>query len=177
VVAVRMSALVGAAISQSTFISCNKYRQINYQLPNEVISHSMTLPRALALCVVSPKTKLDGREIDRSKPQFASSHAMILSSRLPSPSGGIPILTPTGNRRSASRAACLPPKATDWHGAASCAALMERPGESRWGVDNAPGLSRSRRSRPVISMFPSSVNCLRRTFRSAMISSRVRCKL
>jgi hypothetical protein len=27
--------------------------------------------------------------------------------------------------------------------------------------------SRSRRSRPVISTFPSSVNCLRRTFRSA----------
>jgi hypothetical protein len=40
-------------------ISCNKYRQINYQLPNEVISRSMTLPRALALCAVSPKTKLE----------------------------------------------------------------------------------------------------------------------
>jgi hypothetical protein len=34
--------------------------------------------------------------------------------------------------------------------------------------------SRSGRSRPVISTFPSSVNCLRRTFRSAMSSSRVR---
>ena len=78
-------------------ISCNKYRQINYQLPNEAISRSMTLPRALALCAVSPKTKLDGREIDRSKPQFASSHAMIWSSRPPKPSGGTAILTLTGN--------------------------------------------------------------------------------
>ena len=34
--------------------------------------------------------------------------------------------------------------------------------------------SRSRKSRPVITTFPSSVNRLRRTFRSAMISSRVR---
>jgi hypothetical protein len=107
-------------------ISCNKYRQINYQLPNEVISRSMTLPRVLALCAVSPKTKIDGREIDRSKPQFASSHAMILSSRLARPSGGIAILTLTGNRRSASRTAC-------------CAALMEGPGDSRWGADDAPG--------------------------------------
>ena len=77
-------------------ISCNKYRQINYQLPNEVISRSMTLPRALALCAVSPKTKLDGREIDRSKPLLASSHAMIWSSRLPKPPGGTAILTLTG---------------------------------------------------------------------------------
>ena len=38
-------------------ISCKKYRQINYQLPNEVISRSMTLPQVLALCAVSPKTK------------------------------------------------------------------------------------------------------------------------
>jgi hypothetical protein len=38
-------------------ISCNKYRQINYQLPNEVISRSMTLPRALALLAVSRKAK------------------------------------------------------------------------------------------------------------------------
>jgi hypothetical protein len=37
-------------------ISCNKYRQINYQLP--VISRSCLLPRAPALCAVSPKTKL-----------------------------------------------------------------------------------------------------------------------
>ena len=58
-------------------ISFNEYRQINYQLPHEVISRSVTLPRALPLCAISPKTKLDGREIDRSKPQFASSHAMI----------------------------------------------------------------------------------------------------
>ena len=65
-------------------ISCNKYRQINYQLPNEAISRSMTLPRALALCAVSPKTKLDGREIDRSKPLLASGnadHALILAAR------------------------------------------------------------------------------------------------
>jgi hypothetical protein len=54
--------------------SCNKYRQIHYQFPNEVISRSMTLPRALALCAVSPKTKLDGREIDRSAPQIASNN-------------------------------------------------------------------------------------------------------
>ena len=99
-------------------ISCNKYRQINYQLPNEVISRSMTLPRALALCAVSPKTKLDGREIDRSKPLLASSHAMIWSSRLPKPSSGTATLTLTGNRRSASRTAC-------------CAALMKRPGDNR----------------------------------------------
>jgi hypothetical protein len=36
--------------------------------------------------------------------------------------------------------------------------------------------SRSRRSRPLISMLPSSVNCRRRTFRSAMSSRRVRCR-
>ena len=54
-------------------ISCNKYRQINYQLPNEVILRS-TLPRATMPS--PPKTKLDDREIDRSTPQFASSHAM-----------------------------------------------------------------------------------------------------
>jgi hypothetical protein len=36
--------------------------------------------------------------------------------------------------------------------------------------------SRSRRSRPVISTLPSSVNCRRRTFRSAINSSRVRCR-
>jgi hypothetical protein len=76
-------------------ISCNKYRQINYQLPNEAISRSMTLPRALALCAVSPKTKLNGREIDRSKPLLASSHAMIWSSRLPKPSSGTATLTLT----------------------------------------------------------------------------------
>ena len=29
--------------------SCNKYRQINYQLPNDVISRSITLPRVRAL--------------------------------------------------------------------------------------------------------------------------------
>jgi hypothetical protein len=34
--------------------------------------------------------------------------------------------------------------------------------------------SRSRRSRPVISILPSSVNCRRRIFRSAISSSRVR---
>jgi hypothetical protein len=121
-------------------MSCNKYRQINYQLPNEVISRSMSLPHALALCAVSPKTKIDGREIDRSKPLLASSHAMIWSSRLPKPPGGTAILTLTGNRRSASRAVCLPPMATDWRGARSCATLMKRHGDSRWDVGNAPGL-------------------------------------
>src|SRR5947209_1136256 len=134
-----------------TLISCNKYRQINYQLPNEVISGSMTLPRALALCAVSPKTKLYGREIDRSKPLLASSHAMIWSSRLPKPSSGTATLTLTGKRRSASRTACLSPKATDWRVAPSCAALMKRPGDNRWGVDDAAGLpapaGRDRRSR------------------------------
>ena len=123
-----------------TLISCNKYRQINYQLPNEVISGSMTLPRALALCAVSPKTKLYGREIDRSKPLLASSHAMIWSTRLPKPSSGTATLTLTGKRRSASRTACLSPKATDWRVAPSCAALMKRPGRSRWDVDNALGI-------------------------------------
>jgi hypothetical protein len=43
-----------------------------------------------------PKAKLDRREIDRSKPRFASSHAMILSSRLPRLSSGIAILILTG---------------------------------------------------------------------------------
>jgi hypothetical protein len=57
-----------------------------------------------------PKTKLDDREIDRSAPQFASSHAMIWSSRLPKPSGGTAILTLTGNRRSASRGSLLAAK-------------------------------------------------------------------
>jgi hypothetical protein len=56
--------------------SCNKYRQINHQLPNSNLQ-SMTQPRALALCAVSPTTKLDGRQIHPSAPQFASSHAMI----------------------------------------------------------------------------------------------------
>jgi hypothetical protein len=35
--------------------TCNKYRQINHQLANDVISRSMTLPRVLALLEVSPK--------------------------------------------------------------------------------------------------------------------------
>jgi hypothetical protein len=38
-------------------ISCNKYQQINCQLPNEVISRSMTLPRVRALLAVSRKAK------------------------------------------------------------------------------------------------------------------------
>jgi hypothetical protein len=38
-------------------ISCNKYRQINYQLPNDVISRSITLPRERALLAVSRKAK------------------------------------------------------------------------------------------------------------------------
>jgi hypothetical protein len=42
--------------------SCNKYQPINYQLPNEVISRSITLPHVLAPCAFSPKSKLDGRD-------------------------------------------------------------------------------------------------------------------
>ena len=48
--------------------------KLTINCPNEVISRSMTLPRALALCALSPKIKLYGREIDRSKPLLASSH-------------------------------------------------------------------------------------------------------
>jgi hypothetical protein len=106
--------------------SCNKYRQIHHQLPNDVISRSTTLPPALALHSVSRRAKLGGLEIRPSAPQFASSHAMIWSSRLPKPSGGTTTLILTGNRRSAFRAAC-------------CAALMKRPGDCRWDVHVSPG--------------------------------------
>ena len=37
--------------------SCNKYRRINHQLPNDIISRSITLPRVLALLAVSRKAK------------------------------------------------------------------------------------------------------------------------
>jgi hypothetical protein len=38
-------------------LNCNKYRQINYRLPNDVISRSITLPRVRALLAVSRKAK------------------------------------------------------------------------------------------------------------------------
>jgi hypothetical protein len=47
--------------------SCNKYRQINHQLPNEVISRSITLPRV--------QGEARWAEIHRSAPQIASNNA------------------------------------------------------------------------------------------------------
>jgi hypothetical protein len=70
--------------------------------------------------LITPRV-LDGVEVHPSAPQLASNHAFICRSRLPSPSGRMPILMRTGNRCSASRAAC-------------CTAFIEQPARSRSGL-------------------------------------------
>ena len=87
----------------------------------------------------------------RYAPQFASSQAVIWVSRWPRPLGRTAILMRTRKRRSAiviSRG--LP------------------------GIMFLLTLNVQRRSRPLISTFPSSVNWRRRSFRSAILSNRAR---
>ncbi len=62
------------------------------------------------------------------------------------------------------------------HRAFTSQGLRHQAGLSAAPHARALSAPRSRRSRPVISTLPSSVNCRRRTFRSATSSSRVRCR-